>query len=276
MARLREAEGDLGAAGDLLDEAVRVYVGDYSPNVRPVPAQRARMDVLTGDLPGARKWADMRGLSASDELTYLSEYEHLTLARIHLAEYRLEGSETALTVARELLDRLLAAAEAGGRTGTVIEVLTLLGLAHQAQGDLDAARDAVDRALRLAEPEGYARVFLDEGPAIRTLLLGVAENRADWPYLRRLLDRSPRPDAARPPLVSAVGQGLVDPLSQRELDVLRLLASDLDGPAIARELVVSLNTVRTHTKHIYAKLGVNSRRSAVSQAHQRGLLSGNR
>ena len=205
----------------------------------------------------------MRGLSAADELTYLSEYEHLTLARIHLAEHRLEGSETALNAARELLDRLLAAAEAGGRTGTVIEVLTLLGLARQAQGDLDAARDAVERALRLAEPEGYARVFLDEGPAMRTLLLGVAENQADWPYLRRLLDRSARPDAAPAPPGPGSRPGPRGPVEPARAGRVATARQRLDGPAIARELVVSLNTVRTHTKHIYAKLGVNSRRSAV-------------
>ena len=113
-------------------------------------------------------------------------------------------------------------------------------------------------------------VFVGEGAPLATLLEALARDHTSWPYPRRLLDaydgRAGRPAAP-------VTQGLVDPLSARELDVLRLLASDLDGPAIARELVVSLNTVRTHTKNIYAKLGVNSRRAAVTRARELDLLS---
>jgi LuxR family maltose regulon positive regulatory protein len=125
----------------------------------------------------------------------------------------------------------------------------------------------LERALRLAESEGYVRVFVGEGAAMATLLETLSRQQASWSYPRRLLETLgvgstvPRP------------QRLVDPLSARELDVLRLLASDLDGPAIARELVVSLNTVRTHTKNIYAKLGVNSRRAAVTRARELDLFS---
>ena len=101
-----------------------------------------------------------------------------------------------------------------------------------------------------------------------------APGRPEWRLpARRCSRRSAAAPRRRPAGAPAAGQALVDPLSERELDVLRLLASDLDGPAIARELVVSLNTVRTHTKHIYTKLGVNNRRAAVSRAHQLGLLN---
>ena len=136
----------------------------------------------------------------------------------------------------------------------------------------------LERALALAEPEGYVRVFVDEGDPMSALLGALAATPA-----RVGLPARPRRAAQRPaPRRSATRHGrqpgraagaLVDPLSERELDVLRLLATDLDGPSIARELVVSLNTVRTHTKHIYTKLGVNNRRSAVSRAHQLGLLN---
>jgi LuxR family maltose regulon positive regulatory protein len=139
----------------------------------------------------------------------------------------------------------------------------------------------LERALALAEPEGYVRVFAAEGPPMAALLKIMSRHRPGSAYLRQLLDAAAGPfhgpgDAGvsdRPAPGRATRDGLVDPLSERELDVMRLLASDLDGPSIARELVVSLNTVRTHTKNIYAKLGVNNRRTAVRRAYQLGLLS---
>ncbi len=271
LAGLREVAGDLGSARGLLDEAVRVYVGDFSPDVRPVPARLARLDASSGDLAAAREWARERGVASSDELSYLREYEHVTLARILLAEHRVEGARSALHDAADLLDRLLVAAETGRRTGTVIEVLALKAIAQHARGDRPGALTTLERALELAEPEGYARTFLAEGEPMQALLRALAERRPDWPYPRELAQQPERPAATAP---SPGDVALVDPLSERELDVLRLLATDLDGPEIARELVVSLNTVRTHTKHIYTKLGVGNRRSAVSKAHQLDLLGG--
>ncbi len=267
MARVRQVEGDLAGAVPLLDDAERVYHGDYSPNVRPVPAMRARVWLAQGRLADAFDWVRTQGLSVDDELTYLREYEHVTLARALLARYRIERDLTAGQQAVELLERLLAAAEDGGRTGSVLEVLVLQALAHQARGDLAAAMAPLQRALALAEPEGSVRVFLDEGPPM-TALLSVLRQRGTAPAYATVLltgagDRPTRPTGA---------PGLVEPLSDRELDVLRLLAGDLGGPAIAQQLVVSLNTVRTHTKNIYAKLGVNDRRAAVRRATELDLL----
>ncbi|MDX6372510.1 MAG: hypothetical protein QOD98_1498, partial [Nocardioidaceae bacterium] len=129
-AGLARAAGDLEGARSLLEGAVRVYVGDYSPDVRPVPAQLARVQASSGDLASAREWARSRDVNASDELSYVREYEHVTLARLLLAAYAIEGSEPALLDATGLLDRLADAAEAGGRTGTLIEVLALHALAR--------------------------------------------------------------------------------------------------------------------------------------------------
>ena len=266
IARMRQSEGDLDAALALLDQAEQLYAGDFFPNVRPVPAWRARVWAAQGRLVDALTWARERGLSAADEPSYLREFEHVTLARVLLARARTERAGRSLADAVALLERLLPAAEAGGRTGSAVEILVLLALAHAARDDGRAARTALDRALTLAEPEGYVRVFADEGPPMAALLEQAA--RGAWAdYARRLLAASGRP-ADRPPAQSA----LVEPLSERELDVLRLLASDLDGPDIARELVVSLNTMRTHTKNIYAKLGVTSRRAAVRRAEELDLL----
>jgi LuxR family maltose regulon positive regulatory protein len=170
--------------------------------------------------------------------------------------------------ALELLERLLRSAEDGGRMASVLEILILQALGHQARGDARAALVLLDRALALAEPEGYVRIFVNEGAPMAALLDSAAEHTGVPAYVRRLRSAF-GPAEAR----TAAKQPLVEPLSERELDVLRLLASDLDGPGIAAELVVSLHTVRSHTKSIYAKLGVNSRREAVRRAAELDLLS---
>jgi LuxR family maltose regulon positive regulatory protein len=271
MARLRAAEGDLDAALELLDEADRVYAGDYSPNVRPVPAVRARLRIRRGELTPAITWARERGLSAGDDLSYLLEFEHITLARLLIARYRAERAAGLLDKATGLLGRLLTLAEEGERTATSLEVLVLQALAQQTRGDTAAALALLQGAVTLAEPEGYVRVFADEGPAMAALLRALAKQATAPRYVRRLLAAASGTEQHAP-----VTQPLIEPLSERELEVLRLLGSDLDGPDIARELSVSLNTMRTHTRNIYAKLGVTSRRDAVRQAHQLDLLPGPR
>ncbi len=277
MARLRAAEGDLSAALELLDEAERVYVGDYSPDVQPIHASRARLLAASGEVAEALAWAREHRVTAYDELSYLREYEHITLVRVLIAEHAASGSAESLRDAEALLGRLTAAAEKGGRVGTVIELEVLRAVAHGAAGADERLLEALAHAVELSEADGWVRIFVDAAPALAPPLRELARQQPASGYLQELVAAT-RPvddvevapaDADRPRAVP----GLVDPLSDRELDVLRLLRSDLDGPAIARELVVSLNTVRTHTKHIYTKLGVNSRRAAVSRAHQLGLLS---
>ncbi len=268
MARVREAEGDLSGAVDLLDDAERVYDGDFSPNVRPIPALRARVWVAQGNLDAALGWARERGLSVQDDLSYLREFEHITLARALLAAHEGRRAEPSLDEASGFLQRLLLAADAGDRTGSVIEILVLQARAHQMRGDTPAALVPLERALTLAEPEGYVRVFADEGPRLAVLLEAAGQRGIAPSYVQRLLTACGEPE-----IVTPAQQVLVEPLSERERDVLRLLATDLGGPDIARELVVSLNTVRTHTKNIYTKLGVNNRRAAVRRAEDLDLLS---
>ena len=142
----------------------------------------------------------------------------------------------------------------------------LQALAHQALGDIPAALACLERAVTLAEPEGYVRVFVDEGPPMASLLRAAAKQGTARNYVRRLLAAVSETEHDSP-----VKQALIEPLSERELDVLRLLGTELDGPAIARELMVSLNTVRTHTKNIYAKLAVTNRRAAVRRAAELDL-----
>jgi LuxR family transcriptional regulator, maltose regulon positive regulatory protein len=266
MARIRQAEGDLGGALDLLNEAERLYVGDFFPNVRPVPALRARVRVAQGELGEALGWAREQGLSVADDLSYLREFEHITLARVLLARYTDERAEHPIQETTRLLERLLKAAEEGQRTGSVIEILVLQALTHQARDDIPAALASLQRALTLAEPEGYVRTFADEGPPMASLLRAAAKRGIARNYVRRLLAAVNKTEDGAP-----ASQALIEPLSERELDVLRLLGTDLGGPDIARELIVSLNTVRTHTRNIYAKLGVNNRRAAVRRARELDL-----
>ena len=266
MARIRQAEGDLGGALDLLNEAERLYVGDFFPNVRPVPALSARLRVAEGEWGEALGWAREQGLSVDDDLSYLREFEHITLARVLLARYAAERAERSIHEATRLLERLLRAAEEGARTGSVIEILVLQALARQARGDIPAALASLQRALTLAEPEGYVRIFMDEGTPMASLLRTAAKQGITPSYARRLLAAVSTTEDSM-----AVSQGLIEPLSERELDVLRLLGTDLGGPEIARELIVSLSTVRTHTKNIYTKLGVNNRRAAVRRAAELDL-----
>ncbi len=265
-ARIRRAEGAFSQAFDLLDEAERYYYRSPIPDVRPIPALRARMQASAGRLAEALAWARERKLSADDDLSYLREYEHLTLARILVAQCRQEGAEQPLTDAITLLARLLAAAEVSGRTRSILEILMLQALAFDLQGEVPAAMGLLGRSLTLAEQEGHFQVFVDEGvPMARLLEQAAALGQSA--YANKLLaafggqQPSPTPTAS-----------LVDALSEREMEVLRLLATELSGPEIADALGVALSTVRTHTKSIYSKLNANSRRAAINRAEALGLL----
>lgn len=256
-ARLRAARDDYAGALALLGEAERRYDTDYSPKARPVTATTARTRLAAGDVAGAERWAVEAGLTVDDEPSYLHEYEQLTFVRLLLATGR--GTD-----AVGLLRRILVAAEAGHRDGNAIEALALLALAYDAAGDTPQALAALEEALARAAVERFVRTFLDAGEPMNALLkTAVRQGRA--------ADLAAALLAAGGPPRSPASQGLVDELSSRELDVLRLLRTDLNGPEIAAELVVSLNTVRTHTKNIFMKLGVNSRRAAVRRADELGL-----
>jgi LuxR family maltose regulon positive regulatory protein len=260
MARLHEAHGDLDKALELLTQAEALYNTDYSPNVRPVSASKARIEVKRGDLDAGARWAHEQGLSAHDGLSYIHEFEHITLAGMLLTR----RSADAVEQAAGLLHRLLTAATDGHRDGSAIEILVLLALAQSQAGDDATATTTLTKALALAEPQRYVRSFLDIDPALTNLLRPIAG--AGDAHATRILAAG-RTAPSRPRSRS----NDPDELSDRELDVLRLLRSDLSGPEVARELHVSLNTLRTHTKHIYTKLGATNRREAVTRATELGL-----
>lgn len=271
MSRIREAQGDLNGALDLLHEAEKLYISDFFLDVRPASALKARVWVAQGRLGEALDWAREKVLSAADVLCYEREFEHITLARVLLARYKSDRADRFMLEAMGLLKRLLQAAEEGGRTGCVIEILVVNALAQHMKGDIPAALLPLERALTLAELEGYVRIFVNEGRPMATLLEAALKQGIAPNYVRYLLDSFGNTEG-RATRKHVVSEPLSEPLSERERDVLRLLVTDLSGPDIARELIVSLNTLRTHTKNIYDKLQVNNRRAAVRRAEELDLL----
>jgi LuxR family maltose regulon positive regulatory protein len=274
QARLKTAQGDLEEALALLDEAQRLYIRSPLPDFCPISAMKARIWVAQGKLTKALEWVREQGLSVDDAPSYLCEFEHVTLARVLIARYKSDRGTGSIHEAIGLLERLLHAAEEGKRMGSVIEILALLALAHAAQGDIPPALVSLERALTLAEPEGYVRIFVDEGKPMAELLGRMNASRESGTlrvkeYVHKLLAAFGT-EEIHPS--SFILQPLIEPLSENELEVLRLLRTELSGPEIARERMVSLSTIRTHTQHIYSKLGVNNRRAAVRRAEELGLL----
>ena len=186
QARLKITQGDLGGALALLDEVQRLYVRSPLPDFRPISAVKARIWVIQGRLTEALGWARERGLSVDDDLSYLREFEHVTLARVLIAMYKSDQADDFIHKEVELLERLLKAAEEGGRMGSMIEILALLALAHAAQGDLPLALVSLGRALTLAEPQGYVRIFVDEGKPIAELLTRI-EAKIGTPRLKEYI-----------------------------------------------------------------------------------------
>jgi LuxR family transcriptional regulator, maltose regulon positive regulatory protein len=265
LAGLRRAEGDLDGAIAMLDHAERLFLPGYFPDVRPIAATNARVRILQGRLDDARAWARERGVSAMDPPTHLAEYDQLTLARLLIAE---GDAREAL----DLLDRLLDGALAAGRDGSLIETGLVRALAHHANSDGDSARADLALALTNGVPAGYCRLFLDEGQPMLELLGQVARTAAPdvRAHAEHLLAAARRPLAPPPAPVGDVAAA--EELSEREREVLRLLATELSGPEIAGQLYISVNTLRTHTKHIFQKLDVNTRRAAVRRAMDLGVL----
>jgi LuxR family transcriptional regulator, maltose regulon positive regulatory protein len=281
QARLKEAQGDLDGALALLDEAERVTIRVPLPDVRPVAALKVRVWLKQDRLAEALGWAREQGLAVDDDLRYTREFEHITLARVLIAAGKSDRETGSLDGATRLLEGLLQSAKTGGRIGSAIQILLLQALAFQAQDNLPHAFAALECALALAEPQGYVRIFVDEGEAMRILIEKQARNRSHplSAYTDKLLVAFLQPTAApksTPPggarAINSQKSDLIEPLSKRELEVLKLLRSELSGPEIAQQLIVSLYTLRTHTNNIFKKLGVNNRRAAVRRAEELDLF----
>ncbi len=264
-AKLCVRRGQYDDALQWLDDAGKSLTPAPLPISRSVNALRASIWIRQGHLDKAQAWLHTNNLSLEDDINYLNEFNYLMWGRLLLAQ-----SKTGLDVSSQietLLNRLQASAKTGQRNGTLIEILIVLALFHQLQGDMDTAVASIEQALDLAAPEGFINIFTDEGASMATLLEEARQQGIHINFVSKLLSVIKSTDTPSQP-----AQDLIDPLSDRELEVLHMLKTDLTGPQIADQLMVSLNTMRTHTKNIYSKLGVGSRRTAVTRAEELGLF----
>ncbi len=288
QARIEAAQGALDRALDLLNEAERLYMRGPVPDVRPIAALKARVWIKKGKLHEAQDWVREQGLTVQDELSYLREFEGITLARLLIAQYAQDRVVDTIHGATELLERLLRAAEAGERSGSAIEILALLALAQAAQDDLPSALLTLQCALKLAEPEGYVRIFVNEGLPMAQLLQAVAQRAVLPAYTNKLLTafasekqqhgsesaqlQLPQPSQPVPPSVAQPTQSLIEPLSPREIEVLQLIAQGLSNSEISEKLFLALSTVKGHNRAIFAKLQVQRRTEAVAVARELRLV----
>ncbi len=295
LARLKHARDDDVGARAALDafEALAREQGFVAGWLAQAAAARARLALAQGDLAAAVAWADSSDLQLDDEPSYPHEVVYLTWVRVRIAQERETADHQRLAFANQLLDRWLYRAEAGARLDSVIDILILQALVAQACDDSPAALGILARALTLAAPERHMRRFLDEGASMAELLARSAERGMQddplLPYIGQLVaafpeqDKGTRRQADKETIRGSdsrsslspdlpVSLFLVEPLSPRELEVLRLLAAGRSNTAIANELVVAVSTVKSHINSIFGKLGVNSRLEALLRAQKFQLL----
>ncbi len=287
QARIKQVQGDEEEVWRLMQESEDCIYRHHATQLVPMLAmQRARLWLMQGNIAEAGEWAVASGLSFDDALNHLREAEYLTLARVYIAQRK-------LVLALGLLGRLRQEAEAGKRVGSATEIAILEALAWQEQGDMQQALAALVDALALAKPEGYIRIFVDEGAPMEALLTKALEMRSELEelqkiapgYIRMLLatikqERLWRELPEEHYLLAAPGdeseepvEPLLEPLTEREIEILRLVAAGLPNRAIAEHIVVSAGTVKVHLHNIHNKLNVHNRTEAVARARDLRLLS---
>jgi LuxR family maltose regulon positive regulatory protein len=264
LARLSSAQGNVEQALVWLRRAKeQVHMAPHDQ--AHVAAWEARYRLLQGQVTATAQWAHQRGIHVDDHPTDRHEFELLTLARLLLAQHRTEA-------ARPLLARLLSLAEAGKRMRSVLEILLLLALTCQASGQTQQALTPLTRALHLAEAQGYTRLFLDEGASMAALLRKVASQQMMSEYVTLLLAQFPSTATELPTSGRAPVQPSMKHLSEREIEVLRLVAAGLSNREVAQQLCVTAGAIKKHLNNIYGKLGVGSRTQAANYARDLELL----
>jgi LuxR family maltose regulon positive regulatory protein len=228
------------------------------------------MDLEGGDIDAAEHWAQANDLVTDGDFEFHREIEYLTLARVFVAQKRYKR-------AHALIERIYQIAQEIGKRQTELEGLILLALVFSTQGETDQALVHLEKALSIGEPEGYVRIFVDEGPPMARLLYEGLSRGIAPDYVQRLLAAFPvdEPEQTDPSKSQVPKSELVEPLSEREIEVLQLIAEGLTNPEIAAKLYLSLNTVKAHTRNIYGKLGVSNRTQAVARARALGILHSN-
>lgn len=256
LARLKVAHGDVSGAAAALDEAEAfVQRRDYQFRIPDITAARVSLLLRQGNIAAAAQLAQAHDLP-------------LTQARVHLAQ----GDPPQ---ALALLQAVLRQAEVKGWADVQLQGLLLQALAHQANEAPDSAQDRLAEGLALARPAGFIRLFVDEGAAMARLLYEALSREVELEFVRRLLAAFPvalaEPGPTTPPQASE--SEMVEPLSERELEVLQLIAQGLSNREVAERLFISLHTVKTHARNIYAKLEVSNRTEAVARGRAFGILA---
>lgn len=272
LARWFEANGKFVQAQDMLTQALQLVQEHQIPSHYASPARAVQVHLWlnTGNLTRAVEWATQSGLETGETIDKPRQEEYLAFAQVCLAQNE-------PTRARAILERLLADAENGGRTECVIWALAHLALVHHAQDDAERALAALTRALELAEPQGFVRTFLDLGAPMQAVLKANASSVpvALRGYVETLGSGNATPAAPKPPTVPApyAPPEIVEELTEREKQVLQLVAQGLSDKQIAAQLIVATGTVKRHLNNIYGKLGVNSRTQALARARQVGWIA---
>ncbi|MES0361772.1 MAG: LuxR C-terminal-related transcriptional regulator [Anaerolineales bacterium] len=272
MALVALAQGDLEAAIQACKKTERMVkdIPDLEPETLTITLDsRVRLSISQNKLTEAARYIQESGLSVDTKIKYIADFEHIVLARVLIHSGRENSAAQDVSDVHKLLEEILKMASSAGYLSLRIEALALQALAFDVQGKHDQALNSLEEALSLAESEGYIRTFVDEGEPMAKLLRSAASRDISKNYVHTLLAAFEPGRLETQPIVN---QSLVEPLSNRELEVLRLLSTDLSGPEIAQELSISLNTMRTHTKNIYSKLDVNNRRTAILKADEFDLL----
>jgi LuxR family transcriptional regulator, maltose regulon positive regulatory protein len=273
LARLQQARGEYSRALATLDAFIDLASRRHfvPPLLARGMAVQAQVELAQANLAAALRWANGSGLSLTDDdLSYPREQEYLVLARVHIAEARNDPASPSLLDTLGLLDRLLQDAEAKTRLSSVLEILVLRALALSAQGDQKHALTTLEQALTCAEPEGYIRLFVDEGRPMHSLLLQAQARGITPHYVAQLLAAFDEQHVSGPAVPAR--STLVEPLTEREREVLHLLSTGASNREIARRLVVSLGTVKKHVSNLCGKLGVQSRAQAVARARALRLV----
>jgi LuxR family maltose regulon positive regulatory protein len=265
VAKVLQAIGDMDGALDAIQTGKRI-----ASNVSPWPGfhvatQQARLWLVQGKLEDVTRWVQVSGLRNDDSLSFQYLFRYIVLARVLIAQGVFDE-------AAGLLSRLLEVAEKARAMGCMIEILILQALALQAQGKIDHALTSLERALVSAEPEGYVRTFIDEGSSMGKLLQQTTAPGVAVGYVGKLLTALKKETKSKRQLGEGFSASIVEPLSERELEVLRLLKTHLSSTGIAEELTISANTVRTHIKSIYSKLNVHNRQDALQRAQKLELI----
>ena len=262
LSRLKQIQGDLDQAQQAIQQAEEL-TRTHTLALRAeswVKAFRAQLWLAQGNLAAATHWAAQSGLNTTDEFSYLREAEYFALGRVYLATDQFD-------LALDLTQYLLGVTEARGRIGSLIETHVLRALAFQAKNDLPQALQSLSRALIMARPEGYKRVFI-AGPAMIELLQRAGSRGIEPEYVAELIAEF----ESIPGYKLATEQPLIEPLTERELEVLHLIAEGFTNLEIAQQFTLSVGTVKAHTNSIYRKLNVKNRMQAVARARALGLL----